>query len=724
MSAVAETKKGYVVQTTDVGLAIHPYSALENRLVLEYRSKKDSPRAHIRLTKPQQRGSLSSENVLFNGRGDLHSEKFRKKIVEAAGEKVDPPEGEPSFDERLSDIAVVLPEEFEKRKGDLKSARGKEDPESRQIGGTDYWVYPGQAFKKEIPVESDDPRRVSLTNWTGRIIRDTIIDNEAELERSFTLEIEFRNKNYIFDVCAAEFESLRWLATNVVARAVYFPNQRDHARVCLQLASEDLEVSHVYAHTGWREIDGEWGYLHAGGAIFEASNEAVGSILEEDWQYSEDDWQHSDNGNGDRYQEKYVVGSIGSISESRAVRLSGNQRYRVLTVPETKEEEREAIKAAFRVLEVGPLRITAAPVAGVWHAPITTSRHSQFLVGKTGALHTALAAVLQQHFGPEMDETQMLSWESTANSLELDLYALKNQLCVIDEYVPSASKNGSQMERTARRIFQEKANQSSRGRLYADLTQRADKPPRAYVLATGEEIPAGSGTQSVRGRIFITEMGRPNGEPELDKGKLLEMQKQAKAGVLATAMGGYVRWLAGFGKDLDDIAKRLTVEFRTRTADFAVPKQHPRMTETTAELCVGVYFFLRYAAESGAITQEDADDEWEGITGSIFESAVLQSHHQSDADPVERFISLLGSALSNGDAHIIDAESDTGYPIVTKYGDGGAWGWRQSGNEYSMGDPGGKTIGYLFEDTLWLDPEASLRAAGGASTAAEPWQRT
>jgi hypothetical protein len=33
------------------------------------------------------------------------------------------------------------------------------------------------------------------------------------------------------------------------------------------MLSGDVPTRHVFAHTGWRRIGGEWVYLHAGGPI-------------------------------------------------------------------------------------------------------------------------------------------------------------------------------------------------------------------------------------------------------------------------------------------------------------------------------------------------------------------------------------------------------------------------------------------------------------------------
>ena len=49
--------------------------------------------------------------------------------------------------------------------------------------------------------------------------------------------------------------------------AITFPYQREYARTAIQWFSMTAGERSVYAHTGWRKLDGRWLYLHAGGAI-------------------------------------------------------------------------------------------------------------------------------------------------------------------------------------------------------------------------------------------------------------------------------------------------------------------------------------------------------------------------------------------------------------------------------------------------------------------------
>src|SRR5438105_2588411 len=79
----------------------------------------------------------------------------------------------------------------------------------------------------------------------------------------------------------------------------------------------------------------------------------------------------------------------------------------------------QAIRSSLDLLEVAPDRITLPMYAATLRAAITGADFSLHLTGPTGAGKTALAALAQQHFGPEMDAAHLAaSWASTANALE------------------------------------------------------------------------------------------------------------------------------------------------------------------------------------------------------------------------------------------------------------------------------------------------------------------
>jgi hypothetical protein len=159
---------------------------------------------------------------------------------------------------------------------------------------------------------------------------------------------------------------------------------------------------------------------------------------------------------------------------------------------------------------------------------------SLWLEGITGSLKSTLAALFLCHFG-DFDRTHLpAAWSSTANQLERRAFILKDSVCVIDDYAPSAL-DAKELETKAARLLRAQGNRQGRGRLKVDLSERPEYPPRGLIIGTGEQHPAG---QSVLTRTAIIEVQRAS----IHLAALSEAQKSA--GRLAHAMSGYIGWLA------------------------------------------------------------------------------------------------------------------------------------------------------------------------------------
>jgi len=90
--------------------------------------------------------------------------------------------------------------------------------------------------------------------------------------------------------------------------------------------------------------------------------------------------------------------------------------------------------------------------------------------------------------------------------------------------------------------------------------------------------------------------------------------------------------------------------------------------------------------------------------------ARAQAAQQAAADPVQRFLDLLQSALAAGEAHLADGTG--GVPSRNP----AAWGWRDISNnpEKNMKcawEPRGYCVGWMDEDNVFLEPAAAFRAA-------------
>jgi phage/plasmid primase-like uncharacterized protein len=497
-----------------------------------------------------------------------------------------------------------------------------------------------------------------LANFKARIVSDAIYDDGVEANHIFEIEAHLQGRKHTFYVAAAHFASLNWVASNLGAGAYAEAGVqvKDRVRVAIQRLSEDIAERHVYAHTGWRKINGAWAYLHAGGAIGEH-------------------------------------GVIKNIE----VNLHGRLAHYLLPEPPAGDALTGAVRGSLSLLDLAPGRVMFPLLATIYRAPLGASDFTTFLSGLTGTLKSELAALAQAHWGASWHGKNLPgNWTSTANNLESTAFLAKDALFVIDDFNPrGTTAQVAAWHEKADRVLRAQGNNSGRGRCNPDGTPRPEKAPRGTMLSTGEEVPAG---HSLRARLFATGMAK--GEVDLDK--LTELQKLAADGVFAAAMAGYVQWLAGRH---DEVLDRYAREVKTLRADTATAAAHLRTSDTVRALIASWRIFLDFAQKSGSITLiEKADLEARG-TIAFASIAEDQDEMQAVSDPVLRFFELLRSALLSGKAHAASVSQNA--PEEPEL-----WGWRRHDANCAFSwRPQGDRIGWLEGEDLYLEPPAAYALA-------------
>jgi hypothetical protein len=503
----------------------------------------------------------------------------------------------------------------------------------------------------------------TLTNFMARIKADVSEDDGAEVERGFEIEAMLSGRRHTFTVPPKQFPGMGWVTEHLGAGAIVQPGFgiKDHARAAIQTLSGEIPTRRVYAHTGWRKIGGEWLYLHASGAV--------------------------------------GVSADGEGPEAR-VELSGTLRERELpTAAPEGEEFRGAVRESLGLLEVAPGGISYPLLAAAYRAPLGESDFSIHLSGPTGEGKSEFAALFQQHYGAELDARSLLSWESTENAIEAQAFTLKDQLLVLDDFAPTGTSYDIQRwHKKADRVLRAKGNHSGRQRMRPDTTLRPEKPPRALIISTGEDV---SRSQSLRARMMVLELS----PGDLDWERLTGCQSAAGAGLYALAMSSYIRWLAIRYEHLRESLKEEHAELRRAAGASG---QHRRTPGIVADLALGLRYFLLFAHESGAVDSKRARELWARGWRALGEAASGQSQHQETGEPTRRFRELLSAAIASGRAHVASPEGCE--PEVPE-----AWGWRQatvgSGDfEREEWRAQGERIGWLEDEDLYLEPDAALAA--------------
>jgi hypothetical protein len=509
-----------------------------------------------------------------------------------------------------------------------------------------------------------------LTNFQASIVANTVEDDgSGDLRRIFELEAQLDGTIMRFSVTPTHFAGMQWPGEHLGPSALVMPGVtlRDHTRAAIQMLSGKVPSRHIYTHLGWRKIATDWAYLHAGGALG-------------------------------------VHGPLPDVE----VRLASVLARYTLSIPASQAEAQQAVRASLGLVGLGPDHVTFPGYSAVWRAVLGPVDHSLHMTGPTGAGKTAWVALLQQHFGAAMHAKGLPgSWSSTGNALEGLAFLAKDVLLVIDDFCPTGSAADIQrLYRDADRVFRAAGNTSARQRMRPDGTLRPPRPPRGLIVSTGEDIPPG---HSLRARFLVIEV--PATMLQAHKDAFTQCQEDARKGLYAQALAGFVQWLA---PNYEAVQQHLPQEVDD-LQHKAVQGGHLRTPDIVAQLAVGLQAFLAYASDLGAITDMERQALWQRGWTALNAAAAQQPGYHETEDDVTRFLTALAGALAAGDAHVADAKHP-GEPCEWP-----AWGWRQeiSDSENEIGlhritrawRARGRCMGWRDGDRLYLDPEAAYSIA-------------
>lgn len=530
-----------------------------------------------------------------------------------------------------------------------------------------------------------DGGRVLLARFVPEVVAQVIRDDGAEVTTLIKIRVTRPGGQSVEVEVPAErlSQARRWAAQAIGAHAVVTPMSRDEAHVATAaqyLGDGQWTSVTTYVHTGWRsDIDGAWRFLTASGAL----------------------------------------GADG-LDTSVSVDL-GTPALNLYALPDTEGVDAEALVEAVRAsvswLDVGPLTVTAPLLCAVYRAPLPLlPETSQYVVGPSGSLKSAASATALQHYGRGLDARNFpANWTFTGNALESIAHQLANVLLIIDDYAPQSADDPRRLATAADRIFRGAANSAGRGRLRPDGSRRPERPPRAQIAATGEDVPPG---ESLRARLTVTTVDAG----AIDVGRLTEAQQRGAAGVYELAMAGYVRYLAA---ELDadaGYADRLREQIADRRTELAgTTGGHARVPEATAGLLTGFRQFLTFAVKVGAFTADEAAAQMDKVRAALLQVAVEQSAYTRGMSVAEVYLRALGSALAAGVAHLADQTTGRQPDEPER------WGWEPyPGTGETTYHPKGKCVGWLSSSgDIYLHPDVAYEVARDhAGRAAEPLATT
>ncbi|ODA29093.1 DUF3854 domain-containing protein [Planctopirus hydrillae] len=577
------------------------------------------------------------------------------------------------------------------------------------------------------------PVRRQVSNFSARIVSETLFASGNEFQRELDLEATVRGQRQLITVSAEDFDRMSWPIPRLGADAIIFPGHgtKDEVRTAIQILSPNIRKLQGIDRLGWHLVHGEYVFAHAGGCIRAAT--PTGDNSDQPDRPAENTNRHN------HLSTTETMGTIFPGEESDlGIRMripTSLRRYSLPKPSEGKQLVRD-IKASLQLLALAPSVISVPIYGAIWYAGVAEPDFSVHLYGSTGSGKTEVAALATQHFGAGLDSRHLpANWSSTPNYIRAMAAHAGNVILPIDDFVPTGSQHDiDRSYRAAEDVFRAQGNAAGRGRCYRDGTPQEPEPPKCLTLSTGEVRPSG---HSLTSRVIMLEV-HPGDimdrDDEVKKRAITKAQQIAKSGAYARVMAAYLQWNAA---DLERHRKSIreqTLQFREV---FAAEARHARTVDAAAKLLAGLDHFLDFALTHGGIDEDLHEALWQIAHEALFEVLAKQEQDQADEDPVERFLDLLRTAFSTGRAHLFYMHSpheDEGlfgsatffgyqekYIVVPKVGapktenassighDGEASTAEQEKHEEkSIFTPMGVRVGWKEFDNLYIEPKEAL----------------
>jgi hypothetical protein len=227
-----------------------------------------------------------------------------------------------------TEITVAPSDEYSGRSDLLESATNDAagNFQAKDVAPGDYRVYAWEIDLDQSPRSAEfrklfDPKSAAVRVGPNALI----LDDGEQQQREFGLEAELGGQKLIFVVPAAQFGRMGWVLRQLGPQAIIYPGQQQHARAAIQCLSGSIQKERIFTHLGWRNHEGHWVYLHAGGA----------------------------------------VGAQGPRGHLRVKLPTALRRYEV-HAPADRQEQANAVRASLRCLSVAPDWISFPLLAAVY----------------------------------------------------------------------------------------------------------------------------------------------------------------------------------------------------------------------------------------------------------------------------------------------------------------------------------------------------------------------
>ncbi len=420
-----------------------------------------------------------------------------------------------------------------------------------------------------------------------------------------------------------------------------------------------------YRSTGWRRgEDGQWFFVHAGGAI--SSNGArVAPVLL--------------GGPLARYD---LPAPCADLARLRAafVEHSGAMLHRL------------------------PARVAAPLLGQVFRSALGPNPWVLALIGSPGSYKTSIASVAMHHWGELWDRrkpaTSMSGNGDTLNAVRIKLHSAKDALYWADDVAPTKDWAAAQkaLEEFARLVH----NGEQRSRSTRDGLGVLDgTPPRASAMITSEVMPRpGSGAQ----RMLVV----PLQAEEINLDELIALNTDESRHGRALLMSSFLQWLAG---NLEETRATAFTDAAHYAETLRARGVNTRQADAVAATWTGWTTMCRFLLETGAITDDECQQVLDQVEAGLVDTVAAAADPDLPSSTGARVRELICHALHSHLAYVDDIRTGEAPPWPLA----GRLGWRRTpmgvdhgGNERYRVEPKGIRFGYVLHDPTRNERVAQL----------------
>ena len=489
-------------------------------------------------------------------------------------------------------------------------------------------------------IVKDGEKFTPLCNYVPYIETELTYDDGAEITKQYRIAGIDENGTPLpyIDVPAVNLEKMDWMLNHWDAACDLCVTGRakENVRAAIKSTGRSAEKKCIFAHTGWKKIDGQWHFLLPNNGVYEVELQGK--------------------------QKNYVSGE----------KCDYYDLFKLSSILTSAVAPKEIFYPCLATVFLSPLNEFLKQI-GLEPKFILT------LIGRSGSKKSTLAALMMSFYGQFTLTDLPMSFHDTANSIIYNAFALKDVLTCVDDYHPTARRDSDNMKSIMQTLARGYGDRAGRNRLTSNITLRESRPPQGNVIVTAE-FPPDIG-ESGTARLFCIEM-KPS---DVDISALTPLQELGSNGVFRRCMFGYTEWIrTTYLKDEEteqnflDILKRMyekqrdlwRVKLKEQNTQF-----HDRLPDTLACLEVGFLFMLTFLCAKGATKTDMAESYADSFDEALLALSVNQAKAVEHDKPTHIYIRKLMALIECGQIHVIPKDAVYDLPA-------GCVGYEDSENYY------------------------------------------